>query len=102
MTIPGLSTLDMDDVERAITSVPEIEKVVVFGSRAKGTFRPGSDVDLALWGRSLDHDALLELGVRLNQEGFLPYHFDLVEYQTIENQALRDHIDRRGIVIFEK
>ena len=43
----------MQDVCRAIEATPEIERVVLFGSRAKGTAKRGSDVDLALWGKSL-------------------------------------------------
>ncbi len=102
MNIPGLSPEDMQDVCRAIEATPEIERVVLFGSRAKGTAKRGSDVDLALWGKSLDRSALLDLSVRLNQEGLLPYQFDLVDFQTIDNVALREHIERVGIVVYEQ
>lgn len=102
MRIAGLTEEDVTEVEQAFLAVPEIEKAVLFGSRAKGTAKRGSDVDLALWGRSLDRSALLELSVRLNQESLLPYQFDLVDYQTIENAALKEHIDRVGIVVFDR
>ncbi|MEI8095216.1 MAG: nucleotidyltransferase domain-containing protein [Spirochaetales bacterium] len=102
MNIPGLSELDLSDVNQAFLQVPQVEKAVLFGSRAKGTAKRGSDVDLALWGKALDRSALVDLSVLLNQEGCLPYQFDLVDFETVDNPALREHIERVGIVVYEK
>ena len=102
MNIPGLSEEDLSDMKLAFAKVPEVEKAMLFGSRAKGKAKRGSDVDLALWGKSLDRSALLDLSVLLNQEGHLPYQFDLVDFETIDNQALREHVERVGIVVYEK
>lgn len=102
MKIPGLTEEDLTDVARAFQSVPEIEKAVLFGSRAKGTAKRGSDVDLALVGSAVNRSALVELSMVLNEETLLPYRFDLLDYQTIDNPALKEHIDRVGIVIFDR
>lgn len=74
-------------------------KVVLFGSRAKGTARPNSDVDLAILGDVAD----LECG-RIEaalDELPLPYKFDVVCYDTIGNPALSEHIDRVGVTLFD-
>jgi predicted nucleotidyltransferase len=77
---------------------PEITKVVLFGSRAKGKFKPGSDIDLAVEGISngLQIEAL---ALELNDLP-LPYKFDLKSLGNIQNSALLEHIERVGITIF--
>jgi len=77
---------------------PEIAEVRLFGSRAKGTHSPHSDFDLALWGdlRSLQAEAIAaEL-----DELPLPYHFDVVVFDTIALQPLREHIERVGVRLY--
>ena len=72
----------------------------MFGSRAKGTFRAGSDVDLAVKGCS-DSDVTL-LSAALNEETTFPYFFDVVAYEKISNQELLAHIDRVGVTLYIK
>lgn len=77
-----------------------IQKAVVFGSRAKGNHAPYSDVDIALYGDI----GLLEVenvSCDLDDLPFI-YKFDVVAYNLIKNTALREHIDRVGVVIYEK
>jgi len=69
---------------------------VLFGSRAKGNCKPGSDVDIALKGDGLKFKDILEMSVELDQLG-LPYMFDLVIYSRIDQKSPPDHIDRLGI-----
>ncbi len=78
---------------------PEVERAVLFGSRAKGSARPNSDFDLALWGR-IDHRLLARLNAELDELP-LPYTFDLVVYGDIRQAELRAHIDRVGRVVYE-
>jgi len=73
----------------------DADSVVVFGSRAKGAHREGSDVDLAYRGR-LRPEQRARIKDYLEEETLLPYMFDIVEYDTLENRALRGHIDRVG------
>ena len=78
-----------------------MDKVILFGSRAKGTNSPGSDIDLAITGSSLNLDDLLQIHLELDALS-LPYKFDVVIYDRIREKALKDHIDRRGIVLYDR
>lgn len=79
---------------------PSIQKAVVFGSRAKGNHTPYSDVDIALYG---DIDLLEVENVSCDLDDLpLIYKFDVIAYSLVKNAALREHIDRVGVVIYEK
>ncbi len=81
-------------------SQPSILKVVIYGSRAMGREKPGSDIDLAISTTS-DHD--LSGMVKLDLEELpTPYLFDVVDYQRISSMPLREHIDRVGKLLFDK
>jgi predicted nucleotidyltransferase len=94
-----------DEVVEAIRTVfrrhSEVEKVILYGSRAKGNFKPASDVDLTLLGESLDLTILNQVSWELD-DLLLPFTFDLSLYQYLTNQDLLDHIERIGIVLFER
>jgi len=90
------------DVENQLSSVlchyPDVQQVVLFGSRAKGTAHPASDIDLALWGIE---DALrLEALAAELDELPLPFKFDVTSYSAITNPSLCAHIDRVGRVLY--
>lgn len=85
-------------IRRTIGADSRVERVVLFGSRAKGTHRPGSDIDLAVVGRDITFsdvagwkDALEEL--------LFPWTVDVVAESSIENAELREHIARVGIPV---
>ncbi|MGL5035289.1 MAG: nucleotidyltransferase family protein, partial [Microcystaceae cyanobacterium] len=84
-----------------ISQFSDISEVILFGSRAKGNHKPGSDVDLAVKGDRLKQNTLAQLADYLNEETPLPYFFDLVHYENLENLLLIKHIDRRGILLFK-
>jgi predicted nucleotidyltransferase len=98
----GLRDGELRSIIEIIAARPPVDTALIFGSRAKGTWRTGSDVDIALSGHGLCHDDLVELSCLLNEESILPYRFDLVDYRALQNQALREHIDRVGKVIFTR
>lgn len=75
---------------------PEIERVLVYGSRAKGNYRPGSDIDLSLIAPAMSFDALLQIENRLD-DLLLPWMIDLSLLHQIENPDLVAHINRVGI-----
>jgi len=102
VNILGLSEQDMADVVGVLENLPEIERVWLFGSRAKGTNKPGSDVDLALEGKSLSFDTVREVRFLLNEETCLPYRFDVLDRSTITSTELQDHINRVGLVVYER
>ena len=78
----------------------QIEKVIVFGSRAMGKETPGSDIDLAIITKNKND---ISGSVQADLEELpTPYMFDVVDYKWITHEALRAHIDRVGKVLFEK
>jgi predicted nucleotidyltransferase len=73
---------------------PEVSQVKLFGSRAKGCHTPASDIDLALWG--VDALQAESIAAELNELP-LPYRFDIKAFESIKQDSLREHIQRRGI-----
>jgi predicted nucleotidyltransferase len=88
-----------DHLGMAARSCVRLCEVIIFGSRAKGNFRRGSDIDIALKGEHISFELVAGLQTRFNQEMPVPHHVDLVHYESISNQDLIDHIDRVGISI---
>jgi len=72
-----------------------LEQAVIYGSRAMGTYRPASDIDLTLIGPSLTTTDLLKVENELD-DLLLPYQFDLSLYSQIENNDLIEHIQKFG------
>jgi predicted nucleotidyltransferase len=97
----GLSDVDLNLIISSLKRNQQIEKVILFGSRAKGTFHNGSDVDIALLGNEIELNDILNLTSDIENLD-LPYKFDLVIYNRIKEQGLIDHIDRVGKVIFQR
>lgn len=98
----GLHESDLHLIITASQTIPEIEQLLLFGSRAKGTEKPGSDVDLAIKGKAVTYDTVLQLSDRLNEQLPLPYFFDVINYHSIQEPRLTEHIDNVGIVIFNR
>ncbi len=96
----GLKDKDIELINSVFKRHDKIERVILYGSRAKGNYRPNSDIDLTLIGKDLTLKEQFEIENELD-DLMLPYKIDLSIYQKIENQDLTDHIDRVGIVFFE-
>jgi len=97
----GLSEEVIKKLQQVFETEPEVQKALIFGSRAKGNYREGSDIDIAIKGQQISsHDVLTLIGKfeALN----LPYEIDLVHYETIKEPALTAHIDRMGIEFYKK
>jgi len=92
----GLLQRDIDNIITCISKLKEIEKVVVFGSRAKGNYKKGSDVDLAVMGEKVNRETIIKLSEDLNEVYPLPYFFDVLDYEEIDNEDLKNHIDTEG------
>ena len=80
----------------------DVEMAVLFGSRAMENHKPGSDVDIALKGAAVNRQTVVDVSCRLNEETLMPYHFDVLDFRTIDNPSLHDHINRVGKVIYER
>ncbi len=87
-----------NSIKEVIKSFPNVTEAILFGSRALGREKRGSDVDIALKG-AVDLNTLSSVAHRLNEETNLPYFFDVVVYDSIKNDALKEHIDRYGVRI---
>lgn len=95
----GLSAQSYRLFLQALDQFPEIERVEVFGSRAIGSYRPGSDVDVVLYGVDVDRALAEKLSVLLNERLPIPYHFDVLSFQDIESPELIEHIKQFGRVV---
>lgn len=98
----GLLQRDIDDIVQAFRRFPEIDEAILFGSRAKGNYKPGSDVDIAIKGRDISRSCVAALSFFLNEESLLPYFFDIVHYEGITERELAQHIDRVGKLLYRK
>jgi predicted nucleotidyltransferase len=97
----GLSESTVERIQSVLAHFPEVEKAVLYGSRAKGTHRPGSDIDLTLYGSSLGQTPLARIDQALD-DLLLPYKIDLCEIAAVTHPALLDHIRRVGLVLYQK
>ena len=97
----GLSETTVERIRGVLAHYPMVEKAVLYGSRAKGTHRPGSDIDLTLCGSGLDHTLLTRIDIELD-DLLLPYQIDLSLFSSLTHPALLDHIRRVGMVIYER
>jgi uncharacterized protein len=97
----GLKASTIEKIVTLLRQFPEIDRAVLYGSRAKGNYRPGSDIDLTLIGDGITHQHLTRLAGQLD-DLLLPYSFDLSIFHRIEDPAMIDHIQRIGIVFYER
>lgn len=96
----GLDESTVEQITGVFQQYAAIERVVVYGSRAKGNYRPGSDIDLTLVGKDLSHEQLLSIEHQLD-DLLLPYLFDLSIFSHIEDSDMVDHISRVGLTFYE-
>jgi predicted nucleotidyltransferase len=98
----GLLDSDIAMIVESAAAFPEVAELILFGSRAKGNFKPGSDVDLAIKGPAVCYETAIRLADLLNEEKPLPYFFDVLHYEAIVDQSLLEHIDRVGVVLYAR
>lgn len=97
----GLEESIIEQIHSIFTLFPTVDKVVLYGSRAKGTYKTGSDIDLCLFGTDLPLPLLYKIEEALDNL-LLPYSFDLSSYNNLTNEQLIAHINRVGILFYEK
>ena len=95
----GLNEHEIQKIRGILAAYPEVEKAILYGSRAKGNYKPASDIDLTLVGQKLNLELLLNIENQLD-DLLLPYTIDLSLLHTIDNTALVEHIRRAGIVFY--
>ena len=85
-------------IKNYLSQIKEIETIKIFGSRAKGTFKNGSDIDIALFGEQITDKLIRHISFEL-EELPTPYKFDVIDYKTIDNENLKSEIDEFGIIL---
>ncbi len=98
----GLEEKTIQQIASVLTRYPQVEKALLYGSRAKGTYKTGSDIDLTLVG---DSTLTLEVLYRIMDDLddlLLPYSFDLSLFHDIEDPEVVEHIQRVGTLFYER
>lgn len=96
----GLSEDTLARIHEVLAAHAEVEQAVLYGSRAKGNFREGSDIDLCLIGVGISLMLQMQIESELD-DLLLPYKIDLSRLHALDNPALIDHIRRVGVMIYE-
>ena len=95
----GLSDTVIKELQDVFRRHANIEKVLIFGSRSKGNYRAGSDIDLAVIGKDIDYNLLLSILCEIDDLDLL-YTVDMLDYQKKKGTPIGDHIDRVGQVFY--
>lgn len=102
MTMPyGLTDIELQKIINVFASNRRIVNAILYGSRAKGNFKPFSDIDITLVGKELTRNDLIKI-IQDVDNLLLPYQFDLSLWNKIKNEALIEHIERIGISIYKR
>lgn len=98
----GLKETTIEQINSVFARRPEVEGAILYGSRAKGDFKNGSDIDLALTGgKALTLNVLYRI-IDDIEDLLLPYSFDLSILQLISDPDVLEHIRRVGVTFYEK
>jgi predicted nucleotidyltransferase len=97
----GLGATVVASIQDVFAAYPEVHEVILYGSRAKGNFKVGSDIDLTMIGDDINFDVLSKISQELYDLP-IPYTVDLSIFSNIDNAALREHIERVGIPFFKR
>jgi uncharacterized protein len=97
----GLSDQTIKKILSVLSKYPEVDKAVLYGSRAKGNFKQGSDIDLTLYGNGLPLPILHKIENDLD-DLLLPYKIDLSIFEQIADPEVVGHIQRVGVLFYDK
>jgi type I restriction enzyme S subunit len=97
----GLRDSDIEKIQKVFASYGEVKAVILYGSRAKGNFKPYSDIDLTLSGEKINPHTQFSIETDLD-DLLLPYKIDLSIFQDISNPDLVEHINRIGKYFYRK
>ena len=97
----GLNYNAVEKIHAVFRQFPQVEAAILYGSRAKGNYRNGSDIDLTLKGGNLNHKILSLISSKMD-DLLLPYIIDISIYKQIDNPDLIEHIERVGKVFYQK
>lgn len=95
----GLNKRDMHTILSILSNYDEIKQVLIFGSRAKGNYHTGSDIDMAIIGNCVRYKTLRKIKNDF-YDSSLPYNVDIINFETLTNEDLKNHILRVGKSIY--
>ena len=97
----GLTDRDMQTLKDIFNNYPSVRTVFIFGSRASGTYKFGSDIDLAVMNEGVQETVIDRIKSDCD-ESSLPYAVDLINYSTLKHPELKSHIDRVGVPFYQR
>lgn len=97
----GLTDNEMQILHDLFAENEKFEQVILYGSRAKGTYKPFSDVDITIVGKGLTEQDVNRLYATLEKSS-IPYMFDIFTFDTLKNEIRKDHISRSGVILYQK
>ena len=97
----GLKDTHLELLRTCFAKYPGIQQVIIYGSRAKGNYKPGSDIDLTICGNDINGSMLLKLENEID-DLLLPYKIDLSLKQHIDSPELKRHIEKVGQIFYER
>ena len=97
----GLKQTTIEVINSVFVNHPEIEEAVLYGSRAKGNHRAGSDIDLTLKGVGLNTTILSKINQEIDELN-TPCLFDIIIFEMLNSATLTDHINRVGKLFYER
>ena len=98
----GLSVQTLKKIRNVLVKYPQVEEAVLYGSRARGDYKNGSDIDLTLrGGDTLTHTILSRIANDLDDQ-LLPYTIDLSIFENIRNPEMVEQIKRVGVAFYKK
>lgn len=97
----GLPQKTIEIINELFAKYTNLEKVIIFGSRADGTYKNSSDIDFAILGKDIDFRFIRHLSFELDELP-TPYMYDVLDYNCIKNEKLRQNIDEFGKVFYKR
>src|SRR5579863_3536312 len=97
----GLNERDINTLTTIFMRHPCIKEIRIFGSRANGNFKKGSDIDLAIMNKGVSEREVNNIKAEL-EESSLPYLVDIIDFNTLQHKELKEQIERRGVSFYKK
>ena len=97
----GLSDTTIQKIRAVLKDYPQVDRAILYGSRAKGNYKNGSDIDLTLHGEGLTLNVLYKILEDID-DLLLPYTIDLSIFHDIDDPDVIEHIHRVGATFYEK
>lgn len=98
----GIYQRTFEYIIEELQKIKEVEQAFIFGSRAMGNFKKGSDIDIAIKGKNVTFSIIKRLNTIFNDELPIPYFVDILPYNALGNEELQQHIDIFGSLIYDK